>query len=149
MVLYYNKTSFLVLNICINLCLNLAETASSSKYTPPQVTVRRSFIARNIGEIPLEILSLVVFPQQESFWSWALGSPEIDGDGCEGYGFRILNCHPFLLQPNQTHSIDIAFTPDFTLSKVRATLMLTDSSGGVRHYHYKYLLAFNYKLISF
>lgn len=115
---------------CIYSFKFVVEQTGSSKYVPPQVTVRRSFVARNIGEIPLEIFSLVILPQQEAYWPWT-NTAEFGRDTCEGYGFRILNCHPFTLQPNQTHSIDIAFTPDFTLSKVRANLLLRDSSGGV------------------
>lgn len=77
----------------------------------------------------------MVYPRQTSLWSWASGMwLGTDGNACEGYGFKILNCHPFTLQPNQTHSIDIAFTPDFTLSKVRSTLLLTDATGNVSYY---------------
>lgn len=103
----------------------------SAKVSSPQVTVRRSFIARNVGEIPLEITSLSIHPRQNSFSAWMFGYADGESEACEGYGFRILNCHPFVLHPNQTHSIDIAFTPDFTLSKARSVLLLTDSTGGV------------------
>jgi len=93
--------------------------------------VRRSFVARNVGEIPLNIEVLQIYPPQGSIWTIAFGSFSSAADPCEGYGFRILNCHPFKLQPNQTHSIDIAFTPDFTLSRVVRSLQLTDSTGSV------------------
>ncbi|ODN00127.1 Transmembrane protein [Orchesella cincta] len=109
-----------------------------NKYVPPQLTVRRSFIARNIGEIPLDIRILEIYPPQNSIWYLAFGGSFSQGDSCEGYGFRILNCHPFTLQPNHTHSIDIAFTPDFTMSKVVRSLRLVDSTGG----------EFNYSLVA-
>lgn len=104
---------------------------SALSYISPQITVRRSFVARNIGEIPLEVTKMMIYPPQVSLWTWVMGWTSYDGDACEGYGFRILNCHPFLLQPNQTHSIDIAFTPDFTLSKVLSALLLIDTVGNV------------------
>ncbi|OXA52873.1 hypothetical protein Fcan01_12442 [Folsomia candida] len=114
------------------------EVDSALSYISPQITVRRSFVARNIGEIPLEVTKMMIYPPQVSLWTWVMGWTSYDGDACEGYGFRILNCHPFLLQPNQTHSIDIAFTPDFTLSKVLSALLLIDTVGN----------AFNYTLVA-
>lgn len=44
-----------------------------------------------------------------------------------GYGFKVLNCDPFSLEPNGTRKIDIAFTPDFTLAKIVRTLTLVTS----------------------
>lgn len=150
--------------------LQACQTEPTSKYVPPQLTVRRSFIARNIGEIPLDIRGLEIYPPQNYFFGfqWQLpfgwdgssligtssgnsvaggvggvaGAYDVLKEYCEGYGFRILNCHPFTLQPNHTHSIDIAFSPDFTMSKVVRTLRLVDSTGGVSRdshiYHLKY-----------
>ncbi|CAG7716425.1 unnamed protein product [Allacma fusca] len=114
------------------------QSEQTSKYVPPQLTVRRSFIARNIGEIPLEIKLLEIYPPQGSIWTSAITSFATSVDACEGYGFRILNCHPFTLLPNQTHSIDIAFTPDFTMARIVRSLRLTDSAGG----------QFNYSLVA-
>lgn len=116
----------------------------TNKYVQPQLTVRRSFIARNVGEIPLDIQILEVYPPQNAFFWWPFSSTTatatapntksqtgvgIQNEACEGYGFRILNCQPFNLLPNQTHSIDIAFSPDFTMSKILRTLRLTDATG--------------------
>jgi len=53
----------------------------------------------------------------------------ISGLECEGYGFSVLNCAPFYLAPNATRKIDIAFTPDFTLSRVTRTLRLATTVG--------------------
>lgn len=139
--------------------LQACQTEPTSKYVPPQLTVRRSFVARNIGEIPLDIRALEIYPPQNYFFGFQRYFPfgfdggtvvgtnvgtqvsggaavsttsfPVLGEYCEGYGFRILNCHPFTLQPNHTHSIDIAFSPDFTMSKVVRTLRLVDSTGGV------------------
>lgn len=76
----------------------------------PNLSVKRSFTARNIGDVVIYI---------NSFF--------INDLPCEGYGFKILNCVPFVLHPNATKKIDIAFTPDLTLSKVTRVLILETS----------------------
>ena len=43
---------------------------------------------------------------------------------CEGFGFRVINCEPFSLEPSETKDIYIAFTPDFTLSRISRKLSL-------------------------
>ena len=53
----------------------------------------------------------------------------INGLECEGYGFSILNCSPFELPVNGTRKIDVAFTPDFTLTKIQRTLTIDTSLG--------------------
>lgn len=78
--------------------------------TPPNFTVKRTFVARNTGVIPVKITRFF-----------------INSIECEGYGFRVLNCEPFELSPNGTHKVDIAFTPDFTLTKVQRLLILETS----------------------
>lgn len=78
----------------------------------PNLTVKRSFTARNTGELPIDI---------HGFY--------ISGLICEGYGFKVLNCGPFKLNPNATKKIEIAFTPDFTLSRVERELMILTSLG--------------------
>ncbi|KAK0097754.1 hypothetical protein PV326_013968 [Microctonus aethiopoides] len=78
----------------------------------PNLTVKRSFTARNTGELPIDI---------HGFY--------ISGLLCEGYGFKILNCGPFKLNPNATKKIEIAFTPDFTLSKIERELLILTSLG--------------------
>lgn len=74
--------------------------------------MKRSFIARNVGELPIFV---------HNFY--------INGLECEGYGFSVLNCGPFELPANGTRKIDVAFTPDFTLSKVQRTLNIQTSLG--------------------
>merc|ERR1711973_916791 len=90
------------------------EKAATSKqpHILPNLTVKRPFTARNSGEVSI----------------WVTGF-EIDGKSCEGYGFKVLDCEPFLLPANDSKKINIAFTPDFTLSRVTRTLTLKTSLG--------------------
>lgn len=82
------------------------------KFPAPNLTVKRSFTARNTGELPIYISGF-----------------RINGLPCEGYGFRIMNCAAFHLEPNGTRKIDIAFTPDFTLARIQRTLGIDTSLG--------------------
>ncbi|XP_058800553.1 transmembrane protein 131 isoform X2 [Phymastichus coffea] len=84
----------------------------SEKSPSPNLTVKRSFMARNTGELPIAV---------RGFY--------ISGLSCEGYGFRVLNCASFRLEPNATRKIEIAFTPDFTLSRVERSLLIRTSLG--------------------
>lgn len=90
------------------------EKAATSKQPNilPNLTVKRPFTARNSGEVSIWVTSF-----------------EIDGKTCEGYGFKVLDCEPFLLAANDSKKINIAFTPDFTLSRVTRTLTLKTSLG--------------------
>ncbi|XP_025989760.2 transmembrane protein 131 isoform X3 [Solenopsis invicta] len=76
------------------------------------LSVKRSFTARNTGELPIEIYGFYI-----NDWH------------CEGYGFKVLDCSPFKLSPNATKRIEIAFTPDFTLSRVERKLLVMTSMG--------------------
>lgn len=69
-------------------------------------------MARNTGELPIEVYAFY-----------------INGLQCEGYGFKVLNCLPFKLDPNSTLKVEIAFTPDFTLSRVERKLLISTSLG--------------------
>ncbi|KMR00163.1 putative transmembrane protein 131 [Lasius niger] len=88
------------------------ERDRSKHVTTPVLTVKRSFTARNTGELPIEIYGFYI-----NDWR------------CEGYGFKILDCAPFKLNPNATKRIEIAFTPDFTLSRVERKLLVLTSVG--------------------
>lgn len=74
------------------------------------LTVKKSFIAKNTGELPIDF---------NNFY--------INGLLCEGYGFHIINCDSFKLNPNATKNIYIAFTPDFTMSQVTRELWISTS----------------------
>ncbi|XP_076294204.1 transmembrane protein 131 [Lasioglossum baleicum] len=88
------------------------EREQSKRNPAPNITVKRSFMARNTGELPIEVYDFF-----------------INGLRCEGYGFRVLNCMPFSLAPNATKKIEIAFTPDFTLSRIERKLVIATSLG--------------------
>jgi len=72
--------------------------------------------------------------------SFYVKSFDIEGSLCEGYGFKVLNCEPINLEPNETHEVHIAFTPDFTLSRISRRLTMKTT---VRH-----LEALNYTLVA-
>ena len=76
----------------------------------PNFTVKRAFTTRNVGEVSISIFNFTV-----------------NGLPCEGFGFRVLNCAPFQLQPNSSRKVEVAFTPDFTTTVVRRRLELHTS----------------------
>lgn len=76
------------------------------------VSSKRTFTARNFGEVPLMINAM-----------------RIENDLCMGYGFKVHNCEPFQLMPNESKKIEIAFAPDYTLSRVVRTLNFETSIG--------------------
>ncbi|PAV91653.1 hypothetical protein WR25_20128 isoform C [Diploscapter pachys] len=71
------------------------------------LTVRRPFIVRNIGDVQFTVVNI-----------------SINGVHCENRGFRILNCYPFRLPPNETYMLDVAYTPDFLTTTNEADLQL-------------------------
>ncbi|KAF2366200.1 Transmembrane protein 131-like [Trinorchestia longiramus] len=80
----------------------------------PKLTVKRTFTARNTGDLSVTITGFLV-----------AGAP------CYNYGFKVIQCDVFTLEPNASRRIDIAFSPDFTLSKVQQSLeLITDGSSG-------------------
>ena len=89
----------------------------------PMYTVKRSFKAKNSGLTSLYIQGF-----------------DIEGQSCEGYGFKILNCESFNLAPNETREIHVAFTPDFTLSRISRKMTMTTSM--------KHLEKINYTLVA-
>lgn len=76
------------------------------------ISSKRTFTAKNYGEVPLVISGM-----------------RVENDLCLGYGFKVLNCEPFQLNPNESKKIEIAFSPDFTLSRVVRTLNFDTSIG--------------------
>ncbi|VDN21262.1 unnamed protein product [Gongylonema pulchrum] len=69
------------------------------------LTVKRSFTVVNSGEVAFTVVNM-----------------SINNVACENRGFRILNCHPFRLTPNETHILDVAYTPDFLMTWNEAAL---------------------------
>ncbi|EJD75483.1 transmembrane protein [Loa loa] len=69
------------------------------------LTVKRSFTIMNTGEVVFTVVNI-----------------SINNVPCENRGFRILNCQPFRLEPNETHILDVAYTPDFLISWNEAAL---------------------------
>uniref|UniRef100_A0A673WJY2 Transmembrane protein 131 n=1 Tax=Salmo trutta TaxID=8032 RepID=A0A673WJY2_SALTR len=78
----------------------------------PKSTLRRTFRLENTGLLPLYIRSA-----------------EINGQPCQGYGFKVLNCQQFALKPNASEDLVILFTPDFTSSRVIRELKLVTEGG--------------------
>lgn len=91
--------------------LKLCEKSSSAGATV-LISSKRTFTAKNYGEVPLIISGM-----------------RVESDLCLGYGFKVLNCEPFQLMPNESKKIEIAFSPDFTLSRVVRTLNFDTSIG--------------------
>ncbi|XP_053963422.1 transmembrane protein 131 homolog [Anastrepha ludens] len=73
----------------------------------PKVVLKRTFTARNTGEIPIWI---------ETF--------QIGNHMCTGYGFSISDCSSFPLKANETKKIEIVFTPDYTMPNVLIPLKI-------------------------
>ena len=62
-----------------------------SKNIAPSFTVKRTFTARNTGQL--------------SFW---VNDFYINDARCQGYGFMVLDCEGFELAPNASRKVDIA-----------------------------------------
>ncbi|XP_071949675.1 transmembrane protein 131-like [Antedon mediterranea] len=78
----------------------------------PNFTVGKQFKLTNEGLLALPIKTFL-----------------INGQECEGYGFRVRQCQPMQLAPDDTPKIDIAFTPDFSMSRVTRTLTIVIEDG--------------------
>ena len=91
--------------------LKLCEKKSAPG-TSVLISSKRTFTAKNYGEVPLVISGM-----------------RVENELCLGYGFKVLNCAPFQLAPNESKKIEIAFSPDFTLSRVVRTLNFDTSIG--------------------
>ncbi|XP_023579437.1 transmembrane protein 131-like [Octodon degus] len=75
------------------------------------LSITKNFKVENIGPLPITVSSL-----------------KISGYNCQGYGFEVLDCHQFSLNPNTSRDISIVFTPDFTSSWVIRELMLVTTA---------------------
>ncbi|XP_024134590.1 transmembrane protein 131 isoform X1 [Oryzias melastigma] len=90
----------------------LKDCTDKSKVKEPNFTLKRTFRVENTGLLPITIRSA-----------------EINGQTCEGYGFKVLNCQEFALEPNSSKDLVILFTPDFTSSRVIRELKLVTDGG--------------------
>ncbi|CAO1398997.1 unnamed protein product [Diamesa serratosioi] len=81
-------------------------------YANVLITSKRSFTAKNHGEVPLIINGI-----------------RVEDNFCQGFGFKVFNCLSFALEPNESRKIEIAFSPDFTLARVVRTLHFDTSIG--------------------
>ncbi|WAQ99558.1 TM131-like protein [Mya arenaria] len=97
--------------------LKYCDRRKHNKNTIPNFTVKRSFTLRNTGELPFYVHGY-----------------NINNVQCEGYGFRVLDCTGYEMKPNSSRKIDIAFTPDFTMSRVQRTLTIFTSLGQAFNY---------------
>lgn len=90
----------------------LRDCTEKTKVKEPNYTLKRTFKVENTGLLPITIRRA-----------------EINGQACEGYGFKVLNCQEFALQPNTSKDLTILFTPDFTSSRVIRELKLVTCGG--------------------
>lgn len=90
----------------------LKDCTEKIRVREPNFTLKRTFRVENTGLLPITIRSA-----------------EINGQACEGYGFKVLNCQEFALKPNASRDLIILFTPDFTSSRVIRELKLVTSGG--------------------
>ncbi|XP_074233233.1 transmembrane protein 131-like isoform X1 [Camelus bactrianus] len=75
------------------------------------LSITKNFKVENIGPLPITVTSL-----------------KINGYNCQGYGFEVLDCHQFSLDPSTSRDISIVFTPDFTSSWVIRELTLVTAA---------------------
>ncbi|KAM6963118.1 transmembrane protein 131 [Aplochiton taeniatus] len=90
----------------------LKDCTDKIKIKEPNFTLKRTFRVENTGLLPI-----LVRPA------------EINGQACEGYGFKVINCQEFALKPNAWKDLVILFTPDFTSSRVIRELKLVTGGG--------------------
>ena len=102
---------------------HLKGCTSTTASSQPMFTVKRTFKTKNTG-----------------MTSFYVKGFDIEGYACEGYGFRVLDCEAFNLEPNETREISIAFTPDFTLSRISRMMTMKTTL--------KHLEALNYTLVA-
>lgn len=74
----------------LNPYLFILFSCPESKVKEPNFTLKRTFRVENTGLLPITIRSA-----------------EINGQTCEGYGFKVLNCQEFALEPNSSKDLII------------------------------------------
>ncbi|XP_009944248.1 PREDICTED: transmembrane protein 131, partial [Leptosomus discolor] len=68
----------------------LKDCSEKMKYKEPNFTLRRTFKVENTGQLQINVKTM-----------------EISGYTCEGYGFKVVNCHEFALSANASKDIVI------------------------------------------
>lgn len=66
--------------------------SNSQQNSTPSFTIKRSFTAKNSGQLPFYVQSF-----------------SINNLPCEGYGFRVVECGGFSLEPNASKKIEIMY----------------------------------------
>ncbi|GAQ79817.1 hypothetical protein KFL_000390050 [Klebsormidium nitens] len=84
------------------------------KMTWPAVA-SRTVKAHNAGDVRLEVLSLQMGP----------------ASGCQGSGFSVIPCRPFVLGPGEARDVTFSYRPDFKAALRRQELRVTTSAGDV------------------
>ncbi|CAH1777102.1 unnamed protein product [Owenia fusiformis] len=97
--------------------LKNCERSKKNPGSVPNFTVKKEFLLKNTGQLPFYVHSLAINKLH-----------------CEGYGFKVLECNSFELLPNVERKINIAFTPDFTMSRVQRKLSVYTSLGPPLNY---------------
>ncbi|RXM33633.1 Transmembrane protein 131-like [Acipenser ruthenus] len=92
----------------------LMECRNGLKNNKPPYVIQKTFKVENAGELPLKVISM-----------------NINGYKCQGFGFEVLECHSFQMDYNSSREISIAFTPDFTSSRVFRDLTLVTGRGSL------------------
>lgn len=72
------------------MCQISALCVTETKIEEPNFTQKKIFRVENTGLLPITIKSA-----------------EINGQACEGYGFKVLNCQEFALKPNASKDLII------------------------------------------
>ncbi|XP_037106097.1 transmembrane protein 131 isoform X1 [Syngnathus acus] len=90
----------------------LRDCTDKKRTRDPSFTLKKTFRVENTGLLPITIRSM-----------------EVNGEACQGFGFKIVNCQELILQPNAWEDLIILFTPDFTASRVIRELKLVTCSG--------------------
>lgn len=114
-------------------------------YPVPFMTVKRLITARNSGNLPITVSSISINGSPcEGYVSYFLLTISVKLKKyiiallvmsltlvccCFRNGFHIIDCQPFHLLPNEGRRIDIAHTPGFTFSRLRALLEFHTSMG--------------------